>query len=153
MGQAQQSAAQAEAIRTADDAVRYRALYARDEASKQQLDRAETRARSTAAAQEAALVSDRLWVIANFKETELTLMGRGSFQQRLAGMVSGLSRYSAGPRARKQAYGMMYGSLLQQANLKAYVDMFLWTALIVTLCLLGVWLLKKVVNKGSVAAH
>ncbi len=75
------------------------------------------------------------------------------FQQRLAGMVSGLSRYSAGPQASKEAYGMMYGILLQQANLKAYVDMFLWTALIVTLCLLGVWLLKKVANKGSVAVH
>ena len=56
MGQAeaQQSAAQAEASRAADDAVRYRALYAKDEVSKQQLDRAETLARSTAAAQEAA---------------------------------------------------------------------------------------------------
>jgi membrane fusion protein (multidrug efflux system) len=52
--EAQQSAAQAEASRTADDAVRYRALYARDEVSKQQLERAETQARATAAAQDAA---------------------------------------------------------------------------------------------------
>ena len=51
---AQQSAAQAEASRAAEDAVRYRALYARDEVSKQQLDRAETQARATAASQEAA---------------------------------------------------------------------------------------------------
>jgi membrane fusion protein (multidrug efflux system) len=56
MGQAaaQQSAAQAEASRAAEDAVRYRALYARDEVSKQQLDRADTLAKSTAAAQQAA---------------------------------------------------------------------------------------------------
>ena len=52
--EAQQSAAQAEASRAAEDGVRYRALYARDEVSKQQLDRVETLARSTAAAQEAA---------------------------------------------------------------------------------------------------
>ena len=52
--EAQQSAAQAEASRAAEDAVRYRALYARDEVSKQQLDRAETQARATAASQEAA---------------------------------------------------------------------------------------------------
>jgi membrane fusion protein (multidrug efflux system) len=52
--EAQQSAAQAEAGRAAEDAVRYRALHDRDEVSQQQLDRAETTARSTAAAQEAA---------------------------------------------------------------------------------------------------
>jgi membrane fusion protein, multidrug efflux system len=52
--EAQRSAAQAEASRAAEDAVRYRTLYASDEVSKQQLDRAETLARSTAAAQEAA---------------------------------------------------------------------------------------------------
>jgi membrane fusion protein (multidrug efflux system) len=52
--EAQQSAVQAEASRAADDAVRYRAMFAKDEVSKQQLDRAETLARSTGAAQEAA---------------------------------------------------------------------------------------------------
>jgi membrane fusion protein (multidrug efflux system) len=52
--EAQRSAAQAEASRAAEDAVRYRALYAKDEVSQQQLDRAETQARATAAAQEAA---------------------------------------------------------------------------------------------------
>jgi membrane fusion protein (multidrug efflux system) len=52
--EAQQSAAQAEASRAAEDAVRYRALYAKDEVSKQQLDQAETQASATAAAQQAA---------------------------------------------------------------------------------------------------
>jgi membrane fusion protein (multidrug efflux system) len=52
--QAQLAAAQAEASRAADDAVRYRALHAKDEVSKQQLDRAETQARGAEAAQEAA---------------------------------------------------------------------------------------------------
>jgi membrane fusion protein (multidrug efflux system) len=52
--EAQRSAAQAEASRATEDAVRYRALYAKDEVSKQQLDRAETQARAAAASQEAA---------------------------------------------------------------------------------------------------
>jgi membrane fusion protein (multidrug efflux system) len=52
--EAQQSAAQAEASRASEDAVRYRALYAKDEVSKQQLDRAETQARAAAASYVAA---------------------------------------------------------------------------------------------------
>jgi membrane fusion protein (multidrug efflux system) len=53
-GAAQQSAAEAEARRAADDAARYRTLYAKDEVSKQQFDRVETQARSAAAGQTAA---------------------------------------------------------------------------------------------------
>ena len=52
--EAQLSAAQAEATRASDDAVRYRALHAKDEVSSQQLDRAESQARSATATQEAA---------------------------------------------------------------------------------------------------
>jgi len=47
--EAQQAAAGAEAERSADDAVRYRAMFAKDEVSKQQLDRAETQAKAAAA--------------------------------------------------------------------------------------------------------
>jgi DHA2 family multidrug resistance protein len=75
------------------------------------------------------------------------------FQQRLAGMAAGLGRYSAGPAARAQAYGVLYGILQQQSNVKAYVDMFCWTALIVALCLPGVWLLKRAAGKGSTVVH
>jgi DHA2 family multidrug resistance protein len=75
------------------------------------------------------------------------------FQQRLSAMASGLNRYSAAPVARAQAYGALYGIMQQQANLKAYVDMFCWTALIVALCVPLVWTLKKVESKGSVAVH
>ena len=55
--EAQQSAARAEATRAAEDAVRYRALYAKDEVSKQQLDRVETQARAAAATLDAAAKS------------------------------------------------------------------------------------------------
>jgi DHA2 family multidrug resistance protein len=75
------------------------------------------------------------------------------FQTRLSALTAGMSRYSAGPVAHMRAYGLLHGILLQQANLKAYVDMFCWTALIVALCLPVVWLLNKVVTKGSVAVH
>ena len=75
------------------------------------------------------------------------------FRHQLSALVGGMSRYSAAPRARMQAYGMLHGVLMQQSNLKAYVDMFCWTALIMALCLPGAWLLKKVVAKGPVALH
>jgi hypothetical protein len=48
---------------------------------------------------------------------------------------------------------VLYGILQQQSNVKAYVDMFCWTALMVALCLPGVWLLKRVVAKKTVAIH
>jgi DHA2 family multidrug resistance protein len=76
-----------------------------------------------------------------------------AFQQRLASMAGGLSRYAAAPVARAQAYGALYGIMQQQAYLKAYVDMFCWTALIVALCLPLVWLLKRVATKGTAAVH
>jgi DHA2 family multidrug resistance protein len=71
------------------------------------------------------------------------------FQERFSAFAAGMSRYSAEPQARMQALGLMQGILLQQANLKAYVDMFLWTALILALCLPGAWLLKKIVRQGN----
>ena len=52
--QARRAAAEAEARRAAADAVRYRALFEKDEVSRQMLDRAETEARATAANLEAA---------------------------------------------------------------------------------------------------
>jgi membrane fusion protein (multidrug efflux system) len=52
--QARRAAAEAEAKRAAADAARYRALFEKDEVSRQMLDRAETEARATAANLEAA---------------------------------------------------------------------------------------------------
>ncbi|MGC8884050.1 MAG: HlyD family secretion protein [Bryobacteraceae bacterium] len=53
--EARRAAAEAEARRAAADAERYRALYRKDEISKQALDRAETEARATAANLDAAV--------------------------------------------------------------------------------------------------
>lgn len=52
--EARRTAAEAEASRAASDVARYRALFAKDEISRQMLDRAETDARSTAANFDAA---------------------------------------------------------------------------------------------------
>jgi membrane fusion protein (multidrug efflux system) len=52
--EAQRVSAQAEAQRAADDLVRYRALHAKDEVSRQQLERVDTQSRSAAAALQAA---------------------------------------------------------------------------------------------------
>jgi len=75
------------------------------------------------------------------------------FQQHLTALTSGMAQYSAQPVARMQAYGFIYQILLQQSNLKAYVDMFCWTALIMMLCLPGAWLLRRVATKGSAVVH
>ena len=75
------------------------------------------------------------------------------FSERLTALTAGLSRYSAPLQAHMQAYGVLQGILLQQANLKAYVDMFRWTALLMALCLPGAWLLRKVAAKGIAAVH
>ena len=73
-----------------------------------------------------------------------------AFRGRLTELAAGLSRYAAEPLAHLEAYGLLHGMLLQQANLLAYVDMFYWTTLIIAVCLPGAWLLRKVA-KGSVA--
>ena len=75
------------------------------------------------------------------------------FRERLAALTAGLSRYSAPTEAHMQAYAVLHGILLQQANLKAYVDMFRWTALIMALCLPFAWLLRRVAGKAGTAVH
>jgi DHA2 family multidrug resistance protein len=75
------------------------------------------------------------------------------FQQRLSMITGKMSVYGAGPQAQMQAYGLLNGILMQQANLKAYVDLYYWTALAAALCLPTAWLLKKVVSKGGAGVH
>ncbi len=75
------------------------------------------------------------------------------FRERLSGITAGLHTYSAGPDARQQVFGVLYGILQQQSNLNAYVDLFYWTALVIAVCLPGAWLLNKFATKGSLALH
>jgi DHA2 family multidrug resistance protein len=75
------------------------------------------------------------------------------FRDTLTAFTAGLSQSKSLPDAQSQAYGMIYGILQQQANARAYVDMFYWTAFIVALCLPGAWLLRKAVSKGGAILH
>ncbi len=50
------------------------------------------------------------------------------FRQRLSALAGGLSRYSARRRPACRPTGCSTESCMQQSNLKAYVDMFCWTA-------------------------
>jgi DHA2 family multidrug resistance protein len=45
--------------------------------------------------------------------------------------------------ARPGAFGLLYGRLLQQSALLAYVDVFRWTALLAFFCAAAVWLFGK----------
>jgi DHA2 family multidrug resistance protein len=39
--------------------------------------------------------------------------------------------------------GLLYGLMEQQAALKAYIDVFRWTALLAFFCAAAAWLFKK----------
>ncbi len=74
------------------------------------------------------------------------------FQQRFSAMAASLGQHTAPAQAQAQALGFMNGILLQQSAMKAYIDMFLWTALILAVCFPLIWLIRNVAAKG-VAVH
>jgi DHA2 family multidrug resistance protein len=79
---------------------------------------------------------------------------RPEFQQYLQSATGMLSRYSDPASARQQAYGLLYGTVQQQANLFAYVDTFRLLGLLCLACVPIVFLLKKAkAGGGSVALH
>jgi MFS transporter, DHA2 family, multidrug resistance protein len=53
----------------------------------------------------------------------------------------------------QRAYGVLYNTLLKQASLWAYIDIFRMFALICVFCALSVVLFKKVKSTGKVAVH
>jgi DHA2 family multidrug resistance protein len=52
-----------------------------------------------------------------------------------------------------RAHGILYGQLVQQANLLAYVDAFRVLVVLCVLCLPGVFLFRRAKRKGPVMAH
>jgi DHA2 family multidrug resistance protein len=54
-----------------------------------------------------------------------------------------LGHHTGGPGARPGAYGEVYGQLIQQSALIAYMDVFRWTALLAFFCAASVWLFRK----------
>ena len=65
-----------------------------------------------------------------------------------------LAKYSNPVTAQQQAGELMYGSLVQQSTLLAFVDTFRLLALLSLLCIPVVFLLKKIKPAGgSIAMH
>jgi DHA2 family multidrug resistance protein len=78
----------------------------------------------------------------------------GAFQQHFQTMAGGLSQFSDPVTAQHRAYGLLYGTVQQQANLFAYIDTFRLLAVLCALCIPVVFLLKKARSHGgSVAMH
>jgi DHA2 family multidrug resistance protein len=76
-----------------------------------------------------------------------------AYQQHLAGLRTALSPLVGAPQAQPLAHGVIYGILLQQSTLLAFVDTYRWMALAVLLCIPGALLMKKVIARGGVAIH
>jgi DHA2 family multidrug resistance protein len=67
--------------------------------------------------------------------------------QQKSAQLAGYLAHRLGPgAARPGSFGMIYGLMQQQAALKAYVDIFRWTALLAFFCAAAVWLFKKPVK-------
>jgi DHA2 family multidrug resistance protein len=75
-------------------------------------------------------------------------------RQFLHGTAHAMAAFSDKVTGQRQAYGILYGTLVQQANLAAYIDTFAFLALLCLLSVPVVLLFKKVrVRGGPVAAH
>ncbi|HET6207613.1 MAG TPA: DHA2 family efflux MFS transporter permease subunit [Terracidiphilus sp.] len=70
--------------------------------------------------------------------------------QQKAAQLGGYLAHHLGPgAARPGSYGMLYGLMQQQAALKAYVDVFRWTAVLAFFCAGAVWLFKKPIKHAG----
>ncbi|HEY6488810.1 MAG: DHA2 family efflux MFS transporter permease subunit [Terracidiphilus sp.] len=74
------------------------------------------------------------------------------FQQQMAGLSGFLGRDFNAANALHGAQMSLYQELGQQALLWAFVDVFRWTAILCFLCMLLVWLFRKVQHKPGPAA-
>jgi MFS transporter, DHA2 family, multidrug resistance protein len=54
-----------------------------------------------------------------------------AYQQRLAAVQAGLTPLTGAPQAQQQAYAALQGTMLQQATLGAFLDVFHWIALFI----------------------
>jgi DHA2 family multidrug resistance protein len=76
-----------------------------------------------------------------------------AYQQRLAGLQAAFTPLSGAPQAHQMAHGAIYGILLQQSNVLAFVDTYRWMAVAVVLCIPGALLMRRVVGRGGMAMH
>jgi DHA2 family multidrug resistance protein len=76
-----------------------------------------------------------------------------AYQQYLAGLQAALTPFGGAPQAQQMAHGAIYGILLQQSNVLAFVDTYRWMAVAVVLCIPGALLMRKVMARGGMAMH
>jgi len=67
-------------------------------------------------------------------------------QQKSAAIAAYLGHHIGPAVARPGSYGLIYGLMMQQSALMAYVDIFRWTALLSFFCAAATWLFKKPVK-------
>jgi DHA2 family multidrug resistance protein len=70
-------------------------------------------------------------------------------QQKSSALAAYLAHQVARPSTRPGAMGLLYGRMVQQAALMAYVDVFRWTALLAFFCAVAVWLFKKPIKRAA----
>jgi DHA2 family multidrug resistance protein len=69
-------------------------------------------------------------------------------QQKTQRMASYLGHHIGPQASQPGALGQLYGQLVQQATMFAYIDVFRWTALLSFLCAACVWLFRKPKKQG-----
>ncbi|MGA3032400.1 MAG: DHA2 family efflux MFS transporter permease subunit [Terracidiphilus sp.] len=70
-------------------------------------------------------------------------------QQKSAAMAYYLGHRIGPASARPGSFGLIYGLMQQQAAMRAYVDVFRWTAVLALICACAVWLFKKPAKLGG----
>jgi DHA2 family multidrug resistance protein len=73
------------------------------------------------------------------------------FQQKSAALAGYIGNRLGPAQGRPGAMGLLYEMMEQQAALKAYVDVFRWTALLAFTCAAAVWLFDKPVKHSAPA--
>jgi len=76
-----------------------------------------------------------------------------AYQYYVASLRAGLSLLTGAVRAQQQAQAAIYGILLQQSALLAFVHTYRWLVIAVLACVPAALLLKKVAGRGAAAMH
>jgi len=90
----------------------------------------------------------------NYLAANLSPSG-AALQQKSAAIAYYLGHRIGPAGARPGSYGLIYGLMQQQAAMRAYVDVFQWTAVLALVCAFATWLFRKPPNHDDVpaAAH
>jgi len=75
------------------------------------------------------------------------------YQQYMAGLQAALGRLAGLAQGQRQAHGAIYGILLQQSALLAFVHTYRWLVVAILLCLPAAFMLKKAVARPALGLH